>query len=129
MATSKNAQEQLIEKIGSMTVMELSDLVKALEEKFDVSAQAPAAVAAAPSAEAGAEVEEEKNVFNVELTASGDNKIGVIKALREFIQLGLKETKDMVDAAPKIVKQGVDKEEAEKIKKSIEDAGGKATLK
>ncbi len=123
--------KSLVEEIEKMSVLDLSELVKILEEKFGVSAQAPVAMAAAPSAgaEAGAEAEEEKTTFNVELTASGDNKIGVIKALREFIQLGLKETKDLVDAAPKVVKEGVNKEEAEKIKKSIEEAGGKATLK
>ncbi len=122
--------KSLVEEIEKMSVLDLSELVKILEEKFGVSAQAPVAMAAAPGAGAeAAEAEEEKSSFDVELTASGDNKIGVIKALREFIQLGLKETKDLVDAAPKVVKEGVDKEEAEKMKKSIEEAGGKATLK
>ncbi len=123
--------KSLVEEIEKMSVLDLSELVKILEEKFDVSAQAPVAVAAAPSAgaETGAEAEEEKSVFNVELAASGDNKIGVIKALREFIQLGLKETKDLVDTAPKVVKEGVDKEEAEKMKKRLEEAGAKVILK
>jgi len=122
--------KSLVEEIEKMSVLDLSELVKILEEKFGVSAQAPVAVAAAPVAgDNGASDEEEKSIFNVELTSSGDNKIGVIKALREFIQLGLKETKDLVDSAPKIVKEGADKEEAEKMKKSIEEAGGMATLK
>jgi len=122
--------KSLVEEIEKMSVLDLSELVKILEEKFGVSAQAPVAMASAPGAGAeAAEAEEEKTSFDVELTASGDNKIGVIKALREFIQLGLKETKDLVDAAPKVVKEGVDKEEGEKMKKAIEEAGGKATLK
>jgi len=122
--------KSLVEEIEKMSVLDLSELVKILEEKFGVSAQAPLAMAAAPvSGDNGASDEEEKSAFDVELTSSGDNKIGVIKALREFIQLGLKETKDLVDAAPKVVKEGVDKEEAEKMKKSVEEAGGKVTLK
>ncbi len=123
--------KSLVEEIEKMSVMDLAELIKVLEEKFGVSAQAPVAmVAAAPAAgiEAGPAVEE-KNTFNVELTTSGDNKIGVIKVLREFIQLGLKETKDLVDSAPKMVKEGVEKEEAEKIKKALEGAGAKVTLK
>lgn len=121
--------KSLVEEIEKMSVLDLSELVKILEEKFGVSAQAPVAMAAAPGAGEAEEAEEEKTAFDVELTSSGDNKIGVIKALREFIQLGLKETKDLVDAAPKVVKEGVDKEEAEKMKKTIEEAGGKVTLK
>ncbi|MBU4369311.1 50S ribosomal protein L7/L12 [Patescibacteria group bacterium] len=122
--------KSLVEEIEKMSVLDLSELVKILEEKFGVSAQAPVAMAVAPAAgDANTEAEEEKSAFDVELTASGDNKIGVIKALREFIQLGLKETKDLVDAAPKVVKEGVDKEEAEKIKKRLEEAGAKVTLK
>lgn len=120
----------LVEEIEKMSVMDLAELVKILEEKFGVSAQMPVATMAAPAAtsEAGQAVEE-KNTFNVELTASGDNKIGVIKALREFIQLGLKETKDLVDSAPKTVKEGVEKEEAEKMKKALEEVGAQVTLK
>lgn len=123
--------KSLVEEIEKMSVMDLAELVKVLEEKFGVSAQAPMAVAAVAPASGGeaAAAAEEKNVFEVELTASGDNKIGVIKALREFIQLGLKETKDLVDAAPKIVKEKVEKEEAEKMKKALEEAGAKVTLK
>ncbi len=123
--------KSLIEEIEKMSVMDLAELVKVLEEKFGVSAQAPVAVAAVAPASGGepGAAAEEKNVFDVELTASGENKIGVIKALREFIQLGLKETKDLVDAAPKIVKENVEKEEAEKMRKSLEAAGAKVTLK
>jgi len=122
--------KSLVAEIEKMSVLDLAELVKVLEEKFGVSAQAPVAMMAAPAAGtvAGPTIEE-KNNFNVELTASGDNKIGVIKALREFIQLGLKETKDLVDSAPKIVKEGVEKEEAEKMKKALEGAGAKVTLK
>lgn len=123
--------KSLVAEIEKMSVMDLAELVKILEEKFGVSAQAPVAMMAAmPAASADAgPAAEEKNTFNVELTASGDNKIGVIKALREFIQLGLKETKDLVDSAPKMVKEGVEKEEAEKMKKALEEAGAKVTLK
>ena len=121
--------KNLVEEIEKMSVIDLAELVKILQKKFGVSAQAPVAVVAAPVAEKANEKEEEKNSFNVELTECGDNKIGVIKALREFVQIGLKETKDLVDAAPKIVKEGVDKEEAEKMKKSLEQAGAKVTLK
>ncbi|MDD4995923.1 MAG: 50S ribosomal protein L7/L12 [Patescibacteria group bacterium] len=123
--------KSLVKEIEKMSVMDLAELVKILEEKFGVSAQAPMAMMAAmpaTGAEAGP-VAEEKNTFNVELTASGDNKIGVIKVLREFIQLGLKETKDLVDSAPKMVKEDVEKEEAEKMKKALEEAGAKVTLK
>jgi len=122
--------KSLVAEIEKMSVLDLAELVKVLEEKFGVSAQAPVAMMAAPAAGAVAgPTIEEKNNFNVELTASGDNKIGVIKALREFIQLGLKETKDLVGSAPKIVKEGVEKEEAEKMKKALEGAGAKVTLK
>jgi large subunit ribosomal protein L7/L12 len=120
--------KELVEIIENLSVMDLAELVKVLEKKFGVSAQAPAMVAAV-SANAPVVAEEEKTIFNVELTASGDNKIGVIKAVREFIQLGLKETKDLVDGAPKMVKEGVTKEEAEKIKKFLETAGATVTLK
>ncbi len=120
--------KSLIEEVEKMSVMDLAELVKVLEEKFGVSAQAPMAMAMAVPAGAK-EVEEEKSEFSVELTSTGDNKIGVIKAIREFTQLGLKEAKDLVDNAPKVVKEGVNKEEAEKIKKSLEDAGAKVTLK
>lgn len=118
--------KSLIEEIEKMSVLDLAELVKVLEAKFGVSAAAPmAAAAAAPAAEAV----EEKTAFAVELTASGDNKIGVIKAVRAVTELGLKEAKDLVDGAPKVVKEGVKKEEAEKMKKTLEEAGAKVTLK
>lgn len=123
--------KSLVDEIEKMNVMDLSELVKILEDKFGVSAQAPMAVAAAPaggdSEDAGAR--EEQTTFNVELTEAGGNKISVIKAIREFITIGLKEAKDLVDAAPKLVKEGVNKEEAENMKKRLEEAGGKVTLK
>jgi len=119
--------KDLMEQIEKMTVLELSEFVKALEEKFGVTAQAPMMMAAGPAvATAPAE---EKTSFNVELTEAGANKIGVIKVVREVTTLGLKEAKDLVDGAPKMVKEGADKAEAEEIKKKIEAAGGKATLK
>ena len=117
----------LVEQIEKMTVMEMAELVNVLEEKFGVSAQAPVAVAAVP-AEAVATAEEQ-TTFNVELTAAGANKISVIKVIREITQKGLKEAKDLVDAAPKVVKEGVSKEEAEEIKKKLTEAGGTVALK
>ena len=120
----------LMETIGSMTVLELADLVKALEDKFGVSAAAPVAVAAAGAgAGPGAAAAEEKTTFNVVLTAAGANKINVIKELRTLTTLGLKEAKDLVDGAPKTIKEGATKEEAEKIKKQLEAAGAKVELK
>jgi len=120
--------EKLVGEIEKMSVLDLSELVSILEDKFGVSAAAPMAMMAAPAAGAG-EAAEEKTSFNVELTSSGDNKIGVIKAVREITQLGLKEAKDMVDGAPLNIKEGVSKEEAEEMKKKIEEAGGSVTLK
>jgi large subunit ribosomal protein L7/L12 len=120
--------KELMEQIEKMTVLELSEFVKALEEKFGVTAQAPMMMAASGPAAAAAPIEE-KTSFNVELTEAGANKIGVIKVIREVTTLGLKEAKDLVDGAPKMVKEGADKAEAEEIKKKIEAAGGKATLK
>jgi len=117
-----------MEQIEKMTVLELSEFVKALEEKFGVTAQAPMMMAAAGPAAAAAPAEE-KTSFNVELTDAGANKIGVIKVIREVTTLGLKEAKDLVDGSPKMVKEGADNAEAEDIKKKIEAAGGKATLK
>ena len=120
--------EDLIKMLEEMTVLELSEVVKACEEKFGVSASAPAvAVAAAPGA--AAEEEEEKTSFTVELTGVGGNKIAVIKEVRAITELGLREAKDLVEAAPKAVKENVSKEEAEEIKKKIEAAGGTAELK
>lgn len=120
--------KSLIESIEKMSVLDLADLVKVLEDKFGVSAAAPAMMMAAVPA-AGAAVEEEKTSFDVEITASGDNKINVIKAVRALTSLGLKEAKDLVDAAPGIVKQGVDKATAEDMKKKLEEAGAKVTIK
>jgi len=120
--------QDLIEKIEKMTVLELSEFIKVLEEKFGVSAQMPVAVAAAPAAE-DAKPTEEQTTFNIELTETGANKISVIKVVREVTALGLKEAKDLVDAAPKIVKEGLGKEEAEEIKKKLEAVGAKVTLK
>ena len=108
--------------------MDLSELVKVLEEKFGVSAAAPMMMGAAPAAEAGAAVEE-KSEFDVEVTASGASKINVIKAVREITGLGLKEAKDLVDAAPKVIKEKVSKADAETMKKKLEEAGATVTLK
>lgn len=119
--------EQIVEAVSKMSVLEVADLVKAFESKFGVSAAAPVAVAAAPGA--GAAAVEEKTEFTVELTDAGANKINVIKVVRELTGLGLKEAKDLVEAAPKAVKEGLDKAEAEKQKKLLEAAGAKVTLK
>lgn len=120
--------KSLVEEIEKMSVLDLSELVSILEDKFGVSAAAPVAVAAAaPGADAGAA--EEKTEFTVELTAAGDNKIGVIKAVRSATELGLKEAKDLVDGAPAVVKENVKKEDAEKMKKELEEAGATVTLK
>ncbi|MDO8594473.1 MAG: 50S ribosomal protein L7/L12 [bacterium] len=117
----------IIEAVEQMSVIDLNELVKTLEKKFGVSA---AAVAAGPaSAGASGEAKEEKTVFNVELTDAGAQKIAVIKVVKEALAMGLKEAKDLVDAAPKMLKEGVKKEDAEKLKKDIEAAGGKVTLK
>lgn len=123
-------KEKFIETVEKMSVLELSELVKALEEKFGVSASMPMMVAGAPAAGGGeAAPAEEKTSFTVELTEGGAQKINVIKALREVTALGLKEAKDLVDGAPKVVKEGVSKEEAATMKKKLEDAGAKVTLK
>ena len=115
--------KDLITKIESLTALELSELVKALEEKFGISAAAPVAAGGAAAAPA-----EEKTAFNVMLKSSGEKKINVIKVIREVTTLGLKEAKDLVDGAPKMVKEGVKKEEAEEIKKKLEAAGGQAEI-
>jgi large subunit ribosomal protein L7/L12 len=124
-------KEKMIEAIASMSVLELSELVKAIEEKFGVSAAMPIMAGAASGAGAGDEGEkkEEKTSFTVELTSAGGQKIQVIKVLREVTALGLKEAKDLADAAPKSVKEGATKEEAEEIKKKLEAAGGTVTIK
>lgn len=118
---------KFIEEIKNMKVVELNELVKAIEEEFGVSAAAVAV--AGPAAGAAAPAEEEKTEFNVELTDAGANKLAVIKVVREITGLGLKEAKDMVDGAPKMVKEGIDKAAAEEIAKKLTEAGAKATLK
>ena len=132
MAT-KLSQDDILEAIDGMTVLELSEFIKAFEERYGVTAAAPAAVAvaAAPAAgDAGAAAgAEEQSEFEVVLTEVGPNKIPVIKVVRELTGLGLKEAKDLVDAAPKAVKEGVEKDEAEKIKASLEEQGAKVDVK
>ena len=121
-------QTEILDKISSMTVLELSELIKAMEDKFGVSAAA-AVAAAGPAAAAPAAAVEEKTEFTVMLNAAGENKVNVIKAVRELTSLGLKEAKDLVDGAPKAVKEGVPKADAEAAKKKLEDAGAKADIK
>ncbi len=123
-------KDDLIAAIENMTVLEMSELVSALEEKFGVSAAAPVAVAAAPAAGGGdAGAAEEKSEFDVILASAGDKKIQVIKAVREITGLGLKDAKELVDGAPKPVKEGVAKEEAEELKAKLEEAGATVELK
>ena len=122
-------KEQLIEAIEKMTVLELAELVKELEDRFGVSAAAPVAVAAAPVAGGGEAAAEEKTEFDVILKSFGAKKIQVIKAVREITGLGLKDAKDLVEGAPKAVKEGVSKEEAEEIKKKLEEAGAEVEIK
>jgi large subunit ribosomal protein L7/L12 len=119
---------QILEEIGKMTVLELSQLIKDMEEKFGVSAAA-AVAAAGPAAAAAAAPAEEKTEFTVMLNAAGDNKVNVIKAVREVTSLGLKEAKDLVDGAPKAVKEGVSKADADAVLKKLLDAGAKAEIK
>ena len=126
MAFDKDA---FLTALDSMTVMELNDLVKAIEEKFGVSAAAMAAPAAAGGAGAGAAAAEEKTEFNLVLLEAGANKVSVIKAVREITGLGLKEAKDVVDGAPKTVKEAMSKADAEAAKKKLEEAGAKVELK
>ena len=120
---------KIVEDLSSLTVLEAAELSKLLEEKWGVSAAAPVAVAAAPAAGGGEAAAEEKTEFDIELSESGSNKIAVIKELRTITGLGLKEAKDLVEGAPKPLKQGVKKEEAEEMKKALEAAGAKVTLK
>jgi len=131
MATKTLDKEQILEAIDTMTVLELSELVKAFEERYGVTAAAPVAVAAAPSAgdAAAAAPVEEQTEFDAVLTEVGANKILVIKAVRELTGLGLKEAKDLVDAAPKPVKEGVTREEAEAVKEKLAEAGATAEVK
>ena len=120
--------KSLVEEIEKMSVLDLSELVGILEDKFGVSAAAPMMMGAMPAA-AAAPAAEAKDTFDVELVGAGENKIGVIKVVREITQLGLKEAKDLVDAAPKMVKEGVKKEEAEEMKKKLVEAGASVNLK
>ena len=121
--------EKLVSEIEKMSVLDLSELVKILEEKFGVSAAAPMMVAGVAAGAGEAAAAEEKTEFNVELTAAGAAKINVIKAVREITGLGLKDAKDLVDAAPKVVKENVSKADAEEIKKKLEEAGATVELK
>ena len=122
-------KDQILEAIENMTVLELSELVKAMEEKFGVSAAAPVAVAAAGAAPAGGAAAEEKTEFTVVLASAGDKKINLIKAVREATGLGLKEAKELVDGAPKPVKENIAKAEAEELKGKLEEAGATVELK
>jgi large subunit ribosomal protein L7/L12 len=133
MATKTLSKDQILEAIDGMTVLELSELVKAFEERYGVSAAAPVAVAAAPAAGggdgAGPAASEEQTEFEAVLTDVGPNKILVIKAVRELTGLGLKEAKDLVDAAPKAVKEGVNREEADAVKEKLAEAGATVEVK
>ncbi|HES9645645.1 TPA: 50S ribosomal protein L7/L12 [Streptococcus pneumoniae] len=122
--------ENIIAEIKEASILELNDLVKAIEEEFGVTAAAPVAVAAAGAADAGAaDAGAAKDSFDVELTAAGDKKVGVIKVVREITGLGLKEAKELVDGAPGVIKEGVPTAEAEEIKAKLEEAGASVTLK
>jgi large subunit ribosomal protein L7/L12 len=121
--------EKIVDDLSSLTVIEAAELSKLLEEKWGVSAAAPVAVAAGPAAAAGAPAAEEQTEFEVVLAAFGEKKINVIKEVRAITALGLKEAKDLVESAPKTVKEGVKKEEAEEIKKKLEDAGATVEIK
>jgi large subunit ribosomal protein L7/L12 len=131
MALSAEKMTEIVDTLSGLTVLEISGLVKTLEEKWGVSAAAPVAVAAVGGGAAapGAAAEPEKDEFTVVLTGSGDKKIQVIKVVRELTSLGLKEAKDLVDGAPKPVKEGVSKKEAEEMKKKLEEAGGSVEIK
>jgi large subunit ribosomal protein L7/L12 len=123
------SQEQIIDTLSSMTVLELSELIKAIETKFDVKAAAPMAFAAPAGGAPAAAAAEEKTSFDVVLKSGGEKKIQVIKVVRTITGLGLKEAKDLVEGAPKAVKEGVDKAEAENLKKQLEEVGGVVELK
>ena len=125
---AKVSKEDVLSYLESANMLEISDLIGDIEEKFGVSAAAPIAVAGV-AAPADSDVVEEKSEFNIELTACGDKKISVIKAIREITSVGLKEAKDMADSAPSIVKESLGKEEAEEVKKKLEEAGATVTLK
>jgi large subunit ribosomal protein L7/L12 len=122
-------KEDVVSFIDSMTVLEMSEFVKELEDKYGVTAAAPAAAAAAPAAGGGEAPAEEKTEFDVILTAAGDKKIQVIKEVRTITGLGLKDAKDLVESAPKAIKEGVKKEEAEEIQKKVQEAGGTVEVK
>lgn len=121
--------EELVEKIGNLTLLEASDLKKALEDKFGVTAAAPVMMAGMAAPGAAAAPVEEKTEFDVELTDAGAQKLNVIKVVREITGLGLKEAKDLVEGAPKMIKEAAQKEEADSLKKKLEEAGAKVTLK
>jgi large subunit ribosomal protein L7/L12 len=123
------AKQDILDAIGSMTVLELSQLIKDMEDKFGVSAAAAVAVAAPAAGGGAAAAAEEKTEFTVTLLAAGENKVNTIKAVREVTSLGLKEAKDLVDGAPKPIKEGVNKADAEAIKKKMEEAGAKVEIK
>jgi len=123
------AKQDILDAIGSMTVLELSQLIKDMEDKFGVSAAAAVAVAAPAAGGGAAAAAEEKTEFSVILTQAGENKVNTIKAVREVTSLGLKEAKDLVDGAPKPIKEGVSKADAEAIKKKMEEAGAKIEIK
>jgi len=123
------AKQEILDAIGNMSVLELSQLIKDMEEKFGVSAAAAVAVAAPAAGGAAAAAVEEKTEFTVMLMAAGENKVNTIKAVREVTSLGLKEAKDLVDGAPKPLKEGVNKAEAETVKKKMEEAGAKVEIK
>ncbi|HEX7812462.1 MAG TPA: 50S ribosomal protein L7/L12 [Burkholderiales bacterium] len=123
------AKADILDAVAGLTVLELSQLIKDMEEKFGVSAAAAVAVAAPAAGGGAAAAAEEKTEFNVILTATGDNKVNVIKVVRTVTGLGLKEAKDLVDGAPKPVKEGIPKKDAEDIKKQLEEAGAKAEIK
>lgn len=122
-------KEELLDAIGNMSVLELSELIKDMEEKFGVSAQAAVAVAAPAGVGEAAEAAEEKDEFDVILSSFGENKVGVIKAVRAITSLGLKEAKDLVESAPSAVKEGANKDDAEAVKKQLEEAGASVELK
>mgnify|MGYP001471007044 CR=1 FL=1 len=126
---AKVSKEDVLSYLESANMLEISDLISDIEEKFGVSAAAPIAVAGVAAPADGGDAAEEKSEFNVELTACGDKKIGVIKAIREITSVGLKEAKDMADGAPSIIKESLGKEEAEEVKKKLEEAGATVTLK
>jgi len=126
---SSVTKEQVVEFLENLTLLEAAELVKELEDKFGVSAAAPVAMAAAPGAAGGGEAAEEQTEFDIVLAAAGDKKINVIKEIRTITGLGLKEAKDLVEGAPKTVKEAVSKEDAAKIKESLEKAGAKVEIK